>query len=290
MIAGGRSPDPVAVRRVYDHVASKYRHAAEVAREIERRLHTRLAYLDIAPTRILDIGSGTGDYLRVLQKRYPRADVMGVDLSWGMLQQSEPRRWWQKRAILVQSDAKALPFADGSFDLITSNLMLFFAPDIKAVFAEVNRVLAPGGALLFSTLGPQSFQSLSAVLRGSEPDVDYIDFPDMHDVGDAMVAAGLAQPVLDSDAITLQYSTVPAMLEEVIACGGLNLARARRRGLTSPSRRETLQAAFVRQGVRSIDLEVVQGHAWKGAPRSSAGVPASTLPERYIPLKKMLSK
>lgn len=285
MTGRGWQPDTCAVRRVFDRVAPQYSEASFVAREIATRLGARLDLLAIEPAEVVDMGAGTGDFLRTLYKRYPAAAVTGVDLSLPMLRQADGRRSLFRRARLVQADARSLPFADESLDLVTAGLLLFLLPDMSAFFREINRVLKPSGTILFSTLGPDSLRSVFDALQTLMPDNTYLAFPDMHDVGDAMLAAGLAQPVLDTEFLNVDFSSSDMLLDELAACGGINVAAGRRRGLVGAGVSRALRHSLAGEaGARAV-LEIIQGHAWKGGAAGLRGVANSPLPDRVIPLK-----
>ncbi|HEY2939393.1 MAG TPA: class I SAM-dependent methyltransferase [Gaiellaceae bacterium] len=105
-----------------------------------------------AARRALDLGTGTGAAAFAIARRFPEADVVGVDLAEGML--AEARRntppELADRVRFERADAARLPFEDGSFDLITLANMIPF-------FDELDRVLAPGGRLVFSfSAGPET--------------------------------------------------------------------------------------------------------------------------------------
>ena len=284
MTEKGWLPEVAMVRRVYDKVAPEYEEASVVAREVMRRLDTRLELLAVQPQHVLDLGSGVGDYLPQLYKRYPKAAVTGLDLSLNMLRLTDKRRSLFRKARLVQADVQALPFADESVDIVTAGLVLFFVKDPTVVFQEINRVLKPSGAVLFSTLGPDSLISVMSALNELVPQNPYIAFPDMHDVGDAMLGAGLAQPVLDTEYLNVDFPDAGALLQELRRCGGINVATGRRRGLMGAAVPQILRQTLEQEGACRVKLEIIQGHAWKGGGIGAERVKGSKLPERVIPL------
>jgi malonyl-CoA O-methyltransferase len=122
-------------------------------------------------------------------------------------------------------------------------------------------VLAPEGLLMFSTLGPDTLKEL----RAAAGDARVHRFADMHDLGDWLVAAGFAAPVMDMETLTLAYRDAPALLADLRASGQTNARADRARGLAG----KRLRAAFAPLSNRAT-FEVVYGHAWKGVPRKSA--------------------
>jgi ubiquinone/menaquinone biosynthesis C-methylase UbiE len=130
--------------RNFDQLAPEW-DATRVSRE---RLVAMTAALDAldAPTRALDVGTGTGAVARLLSERWPGADVTGVDVSPGMI--SEARRLGKERYDV--GDSFALPYEDGAFDLVTLNNMIPF-------FDELARVTAPGGYVAIAySMGPKT--------------------------------------------------------------------------------------------------------------------------------------
>jgi len=110
-------------------------------------LEAALDSIKTAPGRALDVGTGTGAAAFILAQRWPEAEIVGVDLAGGML--AEARRKTPAeldRVRFEEADAQRLPFADGSFDLVTLSNMIPF-------FDELARVLSPGGAIVFAFSG-----------------------------------------------------------------------------------------------------------------------------------------
>ena len=102
---------------------------------------------DGAVGRALDVGTGTGAGARLLKKRFPDAEVVGVDLATAML--DEARRL-VPGVSFVEGDAARLPFGDDSFDLVAHQNMIPFVN-------QVDRVLKPAGWVLFAfSAGPET--------------------------------------------------------------------------------------------------------------------------------------
>jgi malonyl-CoA O-methyltransferase len=277
--------DRRAVRAGFARAAATYDANAVLQREIASRLAARLEYIRLDPQCILDLGCGTGILTDRLQQRYPRAGLVGVDLAMPMVQAARRRsrpRWLfrpgRPRVRFVNAAAEALPFADGSFDLIASSLVLQWC-DPEAVFRECRRVLRPGGLLVFTSFGPDTLRELRSAWRAVDNAVHVHDFVDMHDLGDALVRARLADPVMDSERLTLTYAGVREVLRDLKGIGAHNAASARPAGLTGKARFARFCAAYEdwRQpdGRLPASYEVVYGHAWapatKGEERGARG-------------------
>jgi malonyl-CoA O-methyltransferase len=259
--------DPAHVRRSFDRAARSYDAAAVVATEIRNRLLERLDLVKLQPKVILDLGAGTGHASKALKQRYKSAEVVAIDLAPAMLVEADRRQGWLKRFHRAAADAHRLPIKDNSVQLVFSNLMLEWCHDPDAVFAEIRRVLQPGGLLTFTTLGPDTLRELREGWRKIDPRPHVHRFIDMHDLGDALLRAGLAEPVMDTERLTVTYPHLDALLKELAASGARNLAHGRARGLTPKSHWHSLRQ-LVRpapeQDALPVSLEVVYGHAWTG--------------------------
>ena len=219
----------------------------------------RLAYLKIAPRRILDAGSGPARESGALLSRYPGAEIVALDFSLALLA-SGKRRWFEKKKF-VCADLARLPLAAGSVDLVWSNLAIHWT-DPEQAFKELSRVLAPEGLLMFSTLGPDTLKEL----RAAAGEARVHRFVDMHDLGDMLVAAGFAAPVMDMEVLTFTYRDARQLLDDLRESGQTNARRDRPRGLTGKRFLKNLNSKVESRAT----FEVVYGHAWKGAPRKLA--------------------
>lgn len=256
--------------------AASYDEAAVLARETGLRMAERLGYVKLAPKRVADIGCATGDGIRELQLRYAGALPMAVDFALPMLHAVRARTPLLSRMIgrgprLVTADVQALPLAARSLDLVWSNLMLHWLDDPLPAFKELNRVLEVGGLLMFSALGPDTLKELrqtaAKVGVGGTAVPVVRSFHDMHDLGDMLVAAGFADPVMDMEMIRFSYSSLRRFLADQRHLGV-------RDGLLGelPWREwRRVFAAWERtDNAYPISFEVVFGHAWKAEPRTAA--------------------
>jgi malonyl-CoA O-methyltransferase len=266
------------VRRAFDRAAGTYDGAAVLQREIGDRLLEHLDPVRLEPRRVLDLGCGTGQAFEALARRYPRAALVAVDLAPAMLAKARERSPWWRRALgattpaLACADAEALPIASHCVQLVHSNLVLQWC-DAPAVFAEAARVLEPGGLLLFSTFGPDTLKELRAAFSSADGAPHVNAFVDMHDLGDALVGAGLADPVMDMEVITMEYDSALAVARDLKAIGAVNSLASRTRGLPGRARWARMTQAyerFRRDGRLPATFEVVYGHAWKVAPKRLA--------------------
>jgi malonyl-CoA O-methyltransferase len=263
------APDPRLARRRFERAAGSYAKASRLEAEIGARMLERLDYVKLAPRRVLDAGSGPLREAKQLGKRYPGAQVLALDFSLGMLRAS--RGWldvFSKRASIC-GDIAQLPVAAGAIDLVWSNMALHWAADPLAALREFHRVLAVEGLLMFSTLGPDTLAELRAAAGAARVHA----FADMHDLGDMLVAAGFAEPVMDMERLTIEYADGDALLADLRASGQTCARADRARGLAGRGFLAALTgklAAQRRAGKLPVSYEVVYGHAWKPAPRRAA--------------------
>ncbi|MDR0564301.1 MAG: methyltransferase domain-containing protein [Azoarcus sp.] len=275
-----------------DHALLQRRlyHAAErgiddgsdfLAREIARRMDERLDLIRIAPRRILDLGCGTGDDLARLGERYPNAERIGIDIAPPFLARAlnrlaprQNRLWrlFRKKSPPIQlasADALRLPLAEASVSLIWANLTLPFVDNPLRLFQEMHRVIQTDGLVMFTTFGPDTLRELREILPTHTGERVH-RFTDMHDLGDTLIAAGFANPVLDMEIMTLTYSNPNKLFADLRSNAANNASLARPRGLTGRKAWETALARFEQTRLENalpITVELIQGHAWKPAPQ-----------------------
>jgi malonyl-CoA O-methyltransferase len=280
------------VRASFDRAAEAYDAVAVLQREVGTRVMERLDLVRMQPQVLLDVGAGTGWCSATLAQRYPRARMLALDLAPAMLHRARQRfsalARWRRGHAFICGDAEALPVADASCDLLFSNLALQWCPDLERAFSEFRRVLRPGGLLMFSTFGPDTLKELRTSWAAADGAVHVNRFVDMHDVGDALVRAGLADPVMDMEHITLTYRDVGGLMRDLKGLGAHNVNAARQRGLTGKRRLQAMRQAyeaFRRDGVLPATHEVVYGHAW--APEASTGVPQGDDGVVRVPIERV---
>lgn len=302
--AGAGSPAiaPVrsgTVRRQFDRRAARFAAASVLVREAGQRLMDRLSYIRVEARTVLDLGCGQGAQREALMQRFGAATWIGVDLSEAMLARGAApppglaarlgarlapgltaALGLRERELRVCADAQHLPLADRSVDLVFSNLMLNWHPAPHLLLPELARVLKEGGLLLFTSLGPDTLRELRAASLGALAHARPMAYVDMHDLGDMMVASGFAEPVLDSETLSLTYASARQLLAEVRALGG-NPRDDRHDALPSGKRaRELLRrldAGRDAGGRIGLTFEINYGLGWK-APERAKVAPTTSIP------------
>jgi malonyl-CoA O-methyltransferase len=262
------------VRRRFDRAAESFDAVDFVHATTRNGLLDRLAPIVIEPRTILDLGSATGTATRALAKHFRRARVIAVDLSHNMLGRTRKKQRWLSRVTTLQADATALPIADQSVDIVFANQLLPWVGNPTRTFAEVSRVLVKDGLFLFATLGPDSLSEIRRAWASVDSAVHVNLFPDMHDLGDAAVRAGLRDPVLDVDRLTVTYKDTRSFFTELTAMGARNSLLRRDRSLASAKRFHAMMAALENTrdgGPLTLELEIVYGHCWGSGARAADG-------------------
>lgn len=261
------------VRRRFDRAAAEFDTADFVHSVTREGLFSRLAPVSVEASLVLDIGCATGSALRPLEKRFRKARVVGVDLSGNMLQHASRHCGWFSRTSLLQANARALPFADASVDVVFANMLLPWIDDPASLASEVARVLRENGLFAFATLGPDSLLQLERAWAGAgdENQAHVNRFFDMHDVGDALVRAGLRDPVLDVDRLAVTYEDPDTLFRDLTRAGARNSLAERRSTLSGRQRFDAMRrclGSVAETGKIQLDMELVYGHCWGAAPRS----------------------
>jgi malonyl-CoA O-methyltransferase len=279
--------DLARVRRSFGRSARAYDAAAVLQKRVRDELLERLDVVRLEPQAVLDLGAGTGHASLALKRRYRSSQVIALDLAEGMLREAGGRQTLLRRFRRVCGEAAALPLRDASVDLVFSNLMLQWCQDPDAVFGEIRRVLKPGGLLTFTTFGPDTLLELRRAWAAADERTHVNRFIDMHDLGDALVRSGLAEPVMDVERFTLTYAEVRDLMRDLKVIGAHNANAGRPRGLTGKgtlARMTAAYEAFRKDGRLPATYEVVYGQAWcPVAPPRRKGLPG----EVVVPIGKI---
>lgn len=288
--------DPRQVRRAFGRAATDYAAIAVLQREVESRLLEQLVYAKREPLRVLDLGAGPGRASAELKQRYPKAQIVALDAALPMLREAgRGWRWYTPRARRfdrVCADARALPFAEASFDLVFSSLCLQWVEDLPAVLDGLRGLLRPGGLLLLSSFGPETLAELRQAFAAADDRPHVSSFAPMQALGDALMSAGFRDPVLDTDRFTLTYEHARDLMRELRGIGAGNAWSDRRRTLTGKARMQQVFASyedFRVNGRLPATYEVVYAQAFApepGQPRRHGGSEVASFPVSGLKIRR----
>jgi len=259
--------DQQRVRQAFDKAVDSYDQAAVLQKEVCRRLLEKLDVVCLSPEWVLDAGTGTGEAVKPLQKKYKKAEVVLLDLSEAMLQKAVRQGALFRKPHQVCGNIESLPFAEQSFDLLFSNLAMQWCNDLGATLMEFKRVLKPGALLQFATFGPDTLKELRSSWQKVDSAVHVNNFIDMHDIGDALLQSGFAEPVMESEIITVNYKEVDTLMQDLRDIGANVTANGHRQGLLTHNLLKKLYEAYEvhrQDGVLPASYEIIYGHAWVG--------------------------
>jgi malonyl-CoA O-methyltransferase len=234
--------------------------------EVARRMAERLALIKQRPGVVIDWNAQAGASAQVLRAACAGARVVRVDTGARPPASAGWRALWRREPQPL--DAQSL--AEGAAQLVWANMALHFAVDPQAWFTQWQRALTTDGFVMFSTLGPDTLKTLREIYRDAGWGAAHAPFVDMHDLGDMLVRAGLADPVMDQELLRLTWPTPQALRTELRTLGA-NAARERHGGLRTPRWLARLDAALAARagadGRIALEFEIVYGHAFKPPPR-----------------------
>ena len=282
--------DPVAARRQARRRARA--HAPHFLQQtVERGLLERLEPVRLAPRRVLLAEAARSGALVALAQRFAEAQLLATDDDPASVAALAARVAPARSGLLARlgivrerplanyltAEPARLPLSPGSVDLVWSALTLHACPDPDPQIAEWRRVLAPGGLVAFACFGVDTLSELRALGARMQR------FPDMHDLGDALVRQGFAEPVVDTERLTVTWRDARTLLAEVRQWGGNALAD-RFRGLLTPRHQQewlrALEGLRGPDGLIPISIELIYGHAWCPPDRR---LPNGVAPIRVIP-------
>jgi malonyl-CoA O-methyltransferase len=238
--------------------------------EIARRMADRLVVFKRVPTVVIDWWSRSGATGGLLRSAYPKAQRIRVEAQSGLRRTAQAPPWWSAQRWRAADTVTESALPDGQAQLLWANMMLHAVADPGALLTQWRRALSMEGFVLFSTLGPDTLKTLRGIYREAGWGVPHAPFVDMHDLGDMLVRAGFADPVMDQEMLRLTWATPDALLTELRSLG-INADPTRCAGLRTPRWRSRLEAALAERagadGRIALEFEIVYGHAFNPPPR-----------------------
>lgn len=239
--------------------------------EVARRMAERLPVIVQRPATVLDWWHASSASAAVLRAAYPQARRIAVTAAEGAPRQTPAAPWWSPRRWAGTAPEPAVPVQQlpaGAGDLLWANMMLHWCSDPQREMRRWYEATAVNGFLMFSTLGPGTLEGLRALYAAQGWAAPHAAFVDMHDLGDMLVEAGFADPVMDQETLSLNWPDAAALLAELRALGS-NADPRRHPGLRTPRWRQALMQALqpAADGRPSLSFEIVYGHAFRPPPR-----------------------
>jgi SAM-dependent methyltransferase len=200
-----------------------------IAADLGERLSVVLRQFECA----VDLGTATDAVRRALTESGKVATIVAA----------APAAAPGDASLRVAADEEALPFADGSLDLVVSALALQFVNDLPGTLIQIRRALKPDGLLLAALIGGDSLMELREAFAQAESEIEggvsprVAPFADVRELGTLLQRAGLALPVVDSDRLTVRYQSVFDLMRDLRRMGATNMLVERRR---TPLKRATL--------------------------------------------------
>lgn len=243
----------------------------------------RLDLVRLQPERIIDWWSFLGASGELLARAYPKAERLLIEPNAALAARSRDAHraaWWSPRrvfgeAVRVQHDSEPV---QSPGQLLWANMMLHAVQDPRRLMSRWQQALSADGFVMFSCLGPDTVRELRdlyACLGWPAPSIEFID---MHDLGDMLVHAGFADPVMDQETLTLSWRDAPSLVAELRTLGG-NVSSGRMAGMRTPRWRERLEQALQslagEDGRLALRFEIAYGHAFKALPRVKQGEPTT---------------
>ena len=255
------------VKQSFAKSARSYDEAAVLQKEILLRLIGKLKVLRTEPVeRLLDVGSGTGLACESLSHMFGAETYYAYDFATPMLKLAQ-----QRNPLISQhavcGDASALPFQENTFDVIFSASTYQWCNDLEKVFVDSLQALNEQGLFVFSTFGPDTLKELRHCFAQVDNDIHVSSFVDMHVLGDSLLANGFYAPVMESEIITVEYSTPMQLLKDLQATGATNHLKHRSKGLMSQQRLKNMLSEYeklkLNNGKYPASYEVIYGHGKK---------------------------
>jgi malonyl-CoA O-methyltransferase len=269
-----RHLDVMSVRACLRRLA-RSAHAPWLHGEVARRMAERLDIIRAKPDALLEWWAFGGAGTALLTQAYPasqRCIVEPTEPLRARSRQAAATPWWSARRWRGRTAEVVAPdeVVPASVQLVWANMMLHASVDPAALMARWHRALAVDGFVMFSCLGPGTLRELRDLYRRMGWPPAMAELVDMHDLGDMLVHAGFADPVMDQEVLMLSWDSPQALLAELRSLGA-NASPDRFAGLRTPRWREQLQrelqAMAAPDGRIHMQFEVAYGHAFKAAPK-----------------------
>ena len=217
------SGSDIQVQNAFSRASIRYDVLAGLHREIGRELTRKLRESKKDFRTILDVGMGTGWFTNRLARVFPEAKVTGLDYAPGMIEQAARQ---EGPFEIILADISEPPFADGSFDLVTSNLAFQWMMPVTQAFGQCRRILSDQGVMCGTLFGRETFRELFAVLeKEAGPSARIQRLPDVEEIKKGLQQAGFKDISVDYERIKVRYENLMDLLQWVKGVGANRLER-----------------------------------------------------------------
>lgn len=253
------------VRQMFNNISKPENYQPDfLCEESMRRLLSKAEDVKQEFPFILDLGAGAETGKRVAPKKLQNSTWVQADLCKNMLKH-------QTENPICLNMENNLPFKNGSFDLVISNMALPYVNDIPSVLVNMGRSVKKGGLILASMLGNESFSELRDVykkIEGKKITPHFMPMPDVKEMGRLIHSCGFELPVSDRDLITIEYPNAYALFEDLKLFGGKNLNLHRAKGLTTPRKLKQVADTYAEMFADSngnipVTVEIIYLHGFR---------------------------
>lgn len=232
------------IARSFSLAAENYDFHASLQRKIADKLLSQLSQSEKIK-RVLDLGSGTGYCTKELHRLFPNAVIINLDIAEAMLLFSSKRQKDNKfKEFSVCADAEALPFIDGSFDIIFSSLSIQWCQDYAILFSELKRTLKPQGIFYSSTFGPETLQELTQAWQQVDSYIHVNHFQTDSFLTSELSKNGFTEYKIEREAILIYYKNFENLARELKSIGASNKNAGQGKGLSGRKKISKLKKAF----------------------------------------------
>ena len=253
------------VYNVFTKSANTSLRADYLYQDVAKRLLNRLGWITADLTDFLVCGASAGSIAEGCLDFSPKAKVLAYDLAEARLSQVTDLS--NKSFDNVAGSYMQLPFSDNVFDCVIANLVLPWVNDYEEVFTEYRRVLRPGGVLLFSSFGPDTLRELANACAEVNDHIAVPALPDLHDIGDLLLALKFQDPVMDMEVVTTLYESADTLLQDLQDLGiSRAMPRAHQGLLGSDTWQRVIDLMEARSNVDgklSVTCELIFGLIWQ---------------------------
>ncbi len=255
--------DKRLVSRSFSRAACRYDGFARLQALTGEKLLTLLAHQS-APYTVLDAGAGTGAFSGRLGGMFPQARIIALDMAEGMASYIRHRFTAEEVQLVLCADCERLPLANGSVDIVFSNLALQWCTELAAVFAGFRRILRPHGVIVFSTFGPATLKELRLAWQAVDQYTHVNHFADERTIRTALQEAGLQAARLETCVSEVGYPSVYHLMRELKGLGAHNVTADRARHLTGKNALRQMISAYeqlMHDGKIRAGFETISGWA-----------------------------